>query len=197
MSAAQIAEMQREQEIAALQRALQQVERLLNERATPVTTDNHRVLVPISISRGNKQRTLSLLLDTGANTTVIHKSALRGIAEVGMPVGQANVADGSVVDLYSVNLDRVQIGPFEITPARAQVIEYRGSSDHQGLLGMDLLSQIDYRIDFAARQLLWAPERFAELQAQRERLLAALDRLQSPAAVVSAAKQSGSTVTDR
>ena len=43
---------------------------------TPVEIKGNRVLVPVEVAMGNRTAKLSLLLDTGATTTVFHRESL-------------------------------------------------------------------------------------------------------------------------
>nr|WP_246590183.1 retropepsin-like aspartic protease [Marinobacterium ramblicola] len=113
-----------------------------------------------------------MLLDTGASGTVFHRDALKGLNGSTYRAGQARVASGEVIDVHAINLDRIEIGPFKIKSARAMVIDPVGRSNHDGLLGMDFLRQVHYRIDFERNLIIWEPERYAELKVKREALLA-------------------------
>ncbi len=177
---AQIQESQRLQKIAQLERALRNIDRLLALQASPIHATNNQISVPVNVSRGNRSKQLNLLLDTGANRTVFHRDAVNPLGAVGQPVGQARVASGQSIDLYEMNLDKLSIGPFTIKPARVQVIDYQGDAGHQGLLGMDILSQVDYDLNVEKQELRWAPEQFKQLSEQRTQLEQQLAELRSP-----------------
>lgn len=174
------AESDRLNRIAELERALRNIDKVMAQQASTIHAQNNQILVPVRVARGNRSQELRLLLDTGANRTVFHSSALSRIGTVGSAVGQAQTASGQQINLYSMNLDRFEIGPFEISPAQVQVIDYQGDAQHQGLLGMDILSQIEYDLDIEKEELRWAPEQFEQLKAQRVEIEAALALLRSP-----------------
>ncbi len=162
---------QRLRQISQLEVALRRIDRMLASASSPISFNNNQVVVPVEIGRGNRSRTLKLLLDTGANRTVFHRQALSGLVSEDRLVGGARTASGEEIPLYQAKVDRLQIGPFEISPAQVQLLEFRGSSAHQGLLGMDLLSQVEYRLDLDGKTLQWAPDQIAELQVERQSLL--------------------------
>lgn len=180
MTAEETAQSQRLQQIAQLERALRNIDKLLGQQTSAISTQNNQILVPVRVARGNRSQQLRLLLDTGANRTVFHRDALSQLGSVGEPVGEAQIASGQKISLYAMNLDSLDIGPFEIAPVQVQVIDYQGIAAHQGLLGMDLLSQIQYEIDVSAQVLRWAPEQFNKLETQRSELETALEELRSP-----------------
>ena len=162
---------QRLREISQLEVALRRIDRLLANASSPISFNNNQVVVPVEIGRGNRSRTLKLLLDTGANRTVFHREALSGLVSEDRLVGGARTASGEEIPLYQAKVDRLQIGPFEISPAQVQLLEFRGSSAHQGLLGMDLLSQVEYQLDLEGKKLQWAPDQIAELEVERQSLI--------------------------
>ena len=162
---------QRLHEISQLEVALRRIDRLLANASSPISFNNNQVVVPVEIGRGNRSRTLKLLLDTGANRTVFHREALSGLVSEDRLVGGARTASGEEIPLYQAKVDRLQIGPFEISPAQVQLLEFRGTSAHQGLLGMDLLSQVEYQLDLEGKKLQWAPDQIAELEVERQSLI--------------------------
>ena len=162
---------QRLREISQLEVALRRIDRLLANASSPISFNNNQVVVPVEIGRGNRSRTLKLLLDTGANRTVFHREALSGLVSEDRLVGGARTASGEEIPLYQAKVDRLQIGPFEISPAQVQLLEFRGSSAHQGLPGMDLLSQVEYQLDLEGKKLQWAPDQIAELEVERQSLI--------------------------
>lgn len=180
MTAEQTAQSQRLQQIAQLERTLRNIDKLLGQQSSPISAQNNQILVPVRVARGNRSEQLKLLLDTGANRTVFHRDALRQLGTIGEPVGEAQIASGHKISLYAMNLDSLDIGPFQIAPVQVQVIDYQGVAAHQGLLGMDILSQIQYELDVSSQVLRWAPEQFNKLEAQRSELVTTLEQLRSP-----------------
>ena len=178
LSADQREQALRLQEISRLKSELRQIDRLLNSAVSPIEFSNNQIIVPVDVDRGNRTLRLNLLLDTGANRTVFHRQALAPLGVADRPVGDARTASGEAIELYQAQLDRLQIGPFEIAPAAVQLLDFRGSAEHQGLLGMDLLSQVDYQLDLEGSRLLWAPGQIKYLESERHRLDERIQTLQ-------------------
>lgn len=167
------------QQIAELERSVRRIDRLLEKASSPISFTNNQVVVPVQVSRGNRSRELKLLLDTGANRTVFHRHTLEDLVAQPLQIGAARTASGDSIPLYQGQVDKLQIGPFEISPAQVQMLDFNGSSAHQGLLGMDLLSQVKYQLDLEAQQLYWAPEQVSLLGAQRQALVERVELLRS------------------
>lgn len=167
------------QQIAQLETGVRRIDQLLLLASSPISFTNNQIVVPVQVSRGNRSRELKLLLDTGANRTVFHRHTLEDLAAQQREVGAARTASGEAIPLYQAQLDKLQIGPFEISPAQVQMLDFTGTSPHQGLLGMDLLSQVKYELDLDAQQLHWAPEQVSELRMERESLLQQIAQLRS------------------
>lgn len=166
----------REQRLNKLRReidsSLAGVERSIAELETPVEVLDNGVILPVRAVYGARRADTRMLLDTGASGTVFHREALKSLNGSTYRAGQARVASGDTIDVHAINLDRIEIGPFKIKSARAMVIDPIGRSKHDGLLGMDFLRQVDYRIDFERNRIIWEPTRYEQLKAKREELLA-------------------------
>lgn len=125
---------------------------------TPIVIKGNRVLVPVEVAMGNRTVTLSLLLDTGATTTVLHRSSL---SELDLPSGKrfkARVAGGGIVNSNRIRFRHINVGPFHIKKASAMVINLTGKPpSYDGMLGMDFLKSHPYQIDFEARVIQWQP----------------------------------------
>lgn len=162
------AERQRDADIGRQRSTL---EKLLRESETPVKVGSNRVVVPVTVVYGGRKAKTEMVLDTGATNTVFHKSALAGLNYATQPGGQARVAGGGSINTELVSFDRIEIGPYRPTNVRARVIEHQGPAvGSDGLLGMDFLMSVRYRIDYERQLILWEPERYQELQTLLQRL---------------------------
>lgn len=123
---------------------------------TPVVIKRNRVLVPVEVAVGNRVANLSLLLDTGATTTVFHRSALEGMD---LPKGKpykAKVAGGGLVKSRKITFRHIKVGPYTVKKASAMVINFQGKNPQfDGMLGMDFLKHHPYRINFEEQTILW------------------------------------------
>ncbi len=127
---------------------------------TKVTIDRNAVLVPVMLSLGYQTAHAVLLLDTGASvTTVTPDVASRlGVRLDQAPVGRVQVVGGAMIDARAVRLDKINVGPHTKTGLTVAVIEHKGPAvKHDGLLGMDFLRDLHYKIDFTNHVINWAP----------------------------------------
>ncbi|MBV1921355.1 MAG: retroviral-like aspartic protease family protein [Pseudomonadales bacterium] len=110
----------------------------------------------------NQERTLDLLIDTGATTTALGRdtiSLLKAVNILGVKEGSVAIstANGAAeVDYYRANL--FAIGEFAVEDFELLEVEMSGSQDMDGLLGMNFLSLFEFEIDQTNRQLFLTPK---------------------------------------
>jgi len=149
---------------------LRRVDLLLATMEVPVTIRGNMVYIPVRAVHGGRRVDSQLLLDTGASATVFHRASLTSLPLRPRPAGYAQVASGQRIPTESASFDRIEIGPFKLENQSALIIDFQGSG-YDGLLGMDFLRQVEYRIDFDRSMIVWEPTRYKELQDARQMLL--------------------------
>lgn len=145
--------------------------KLLNEREkealkqqfeTDVIIRGNQVLVPVTIGHGQQEQEALFLLDTGATHLVLFKEFANQFSLEAVEKGVSKVAGGGLVPSELVVLDYVKVGPLRVNQAGATVIANVGSSgkalNFSGLLGMNILRNIEYTIDFENRKIRWKPK---------------------------------------
>ncbi len=110
----------------------------------------------------NQERTLDLLIDTGATTTALGRgtvSLLKTVGILGTKEGSVGIstANGTAeVDYYRANL--FAIGEFAVENFELLEVEMNDSETLDGLLGMNFLSLFEFEIDQTNRQLFLTPK---------------------------------------
>jgi len=117
----------------------------------------NKILVRVTIGSRRKSTTATLLLDTGASTTVIHESLARRLGLRNRMIGQASIAGGQTIETGITMADFISLGPKRLDSPTLTVIPYSGGrTRHEGLLGMDFLKHFPHTIDTKNRRILWA-----------------------------------------
>jgi len=125
---------------------------------TRVRIRGNAVLVPVTIVHGGREADVHLLLDTGASATTIHT----GVADqLSIDLGRAKkvriqVVGGDVLEARAVALDRLTVGPHTKRDVTVVVVPHKGqAARYDGLLGMDVLRGLEYRVDFKKQVIVW------------------------------------------
>ena len=128
------------------------------EQITPVIISGNRVFVPTTIgNRGIEVQTL-MLLDTGASQTVLHRDIATQLNIIALKKGLSQVAGGQKIYTEIAKVDYIKIGPHKIDGTNILVINHEGAAvTHNGLLGMNVLRNFNYHIDFENQIMVWQP----------------------------------------
>lgn len=133
-------------------------EKYLQSLVTKVTIRGNQVLVPATLSYEGKEVEGVFILDTGAELTTVHQQ----IADE-LNIGQSKkmrvqVAGGGLITAHLAKLNYIQVGPHKKKDMHIIIIGHKGPSvTHDGLLGMNFLRNLDYRIDFYNQVIQWKP----------------------------------------
>jgi hypothetical protein len=129
-----------------------------NNKITKVRVIDHQVLVPVTLVYDNREINVTLLMDTGASSTVIHTDVADQlyINIWKMKKVTGGVFGGGTVDVHVVTMDVMKIGPHEIYSKNIGIVNHEGYKvKFDGLLGMDILSNYSYRLDMGKQQIIW------------------------------------------
>ncbi len=107
---------------------------------------------------GSREVSVHLLLDTGATATAIHDE-IAGRLYINLykaKKAKGEVVGGAVIEASIIRMDILKIGPHTIRNMDIFIVPYNGSSaKFDGLLGMDVLGRLSYKIDFAKQVIIW------------------------------------------
>ncbi len=123
---------------------------------SPVIVRGNRVLVPVEIRHSGRTVQTTLLFDTGASFTVLHQSVARKIMLIGTENREAVVVGGSRIPIRMAEVDYIQIGPYRVPNAEVAIVQSQGPDlGHEGLLGMNILRNLDYTLDVNRGVIVW------------------------------------------
>ena len=127
-------------------------------QATPVIIKGNRVYVPTTIGNNGVEVQTLLLLDTGASQTVVHRNIAGQLNITALKKGLSQVAGGQKIYTEMGKVDYIKIGPHTLKRADILIINHEGAAvAHSGLLGMNILRNFNYNIDFENQMMLWQP----------------------------------------
>ncbi|MFZ0131924.1 MAG: retropepsin-like aspartic protease [Desulfobacterales bacterium] len=133
----------------------------LKRLETDVTIIADQVLVPVTIGYGRKETEALFLLDTGASQLVLFDELARSLNVISHHKGLSMVAGGNLIETDLIILDYLKLGPLDLKNVDATVIKHDAQPDNavrfSGLLGMNILRNSGYTIDFENQKLRWQP----------------------------------------
>lgn len=127
-------------------------------QTTRVLIVDNLILVPVSISSGDRKVQALLLLDTGSSITSISEELADrlNIAHSSTRPARTRLADGSKIDFRVTRVDSVAVGARMKSPLEIGILPHSGTRErHDGLLGLDFLGAFQYQIDLANGVIRW------------------------------------------
>jgi len=123
---------------------------------TKVTIRGNSVLVPVTLGYGGREVQASLVLDTGAEMTVIHQAIADQLNLLLTKRTGVRVGGGGVINARVAKLDYVRVGPYEAKELQVWVVFPQGSpTKEDGALGMNFLRGLEYSVDFENQVIRW------------------------------------------
>lgn len=128
------------------------------DEPTKVRIRGNTVLVPVTFSYGGNEVDVHLVLDTGASrTTIVTDVADQlSISLSKERKARVQVVGGAVIEARVVRMNHLTVGPHTKRNADVFVIPHEGpAAGYDGLLGMDVLRGVKYRVDFKKQVIVW------------------------------------------
>jgi len=125
---------------------------------TKVQIRGNTVLVPATLARGGYEVDVQLVLDTGASRTTINTAVAEQLfINLGKErKAQVRVVGGAVLEARVVKMNSLTVGPHTKRNWDVLVVPYNGpAAGYDGLLGMDVLRGLKYRVDFKKQVIVW------------------------------------------
>lgn len=128
------------------------------DEPTKVQIRGNSILVPVTLAYGNNEVDANFLLDTGAGATMINTDVADRLHMdlTRTKKARVQVVGGGVVEARVVPVTRLTVGPHSKRDLSVLVIPHKGPTvRYDGLLGMDVLRGLQYRVDFKRKVIVW------------------------------------------
>ena len=128
------------------------------DEPTKVQIRGNSVLVPLTLVYGGNEVDVHLLLDTGASVTTIYSEIAEQLFINLSKARKARVqvVGGGVIEASVVRIDSLTVGPHTKRNWDIVVVPHKGSAArYDGLLGMDVLRGLKYKVDFKKQVIIW------------------------------------------
>ena len=126
--------------------------------ATPVRVANNQVLVPVKIGYRGLETDVVMLLDTGANVTIIHQEVADALGLRWPKRATMQVVGGQRLRAGIGTLGHVMLGSLRLEDVEVGIINHEGGAlPYAGLLGMNVLRQVAFKIDLKNQMITWQP----------------------------------------
>jgi len=128
------------------------------QNITKINVRGNQVFIPVILVHKGLEAEAHLLMDTGGTATTIHRETAE---KLNISFHQAKkvrgeIVGGALIEAAVIPIDYLKIGHFVIHNVQLHIIPYEGASaKFDGLLGMDVLKNFSYKIDFARQVIIW------------------------------------------
>ncbi len=117
-----------------------------------------QALVPCILVYDDREVEAKLLLDTGCSITTIHEEVAKKLRMKGGRKGKVNIAGGGKLSFKAKEIDYIKVGPHKIDNFVVMVIKNKNSkTSMEGLLGMNFLAGLEYKLDYIRKVIRWVP----------------------------------------
>ena len=129
-----------------------------DNKPSKVIIEGNSVIVPAKVVYGMNDAEIKLLLDTGASKTMISTDTADRLS-INLDrerKTRVHVVGGATIDAYIVRVKSLTFGIHTKRNWDVVVIPHNGSAiEYDGLLGMDVLRGLNYRVDFKKSIIVW------------------------------------------
>lgn len=128
------------------------------DKITKIVVRGNQVLVPVTLVYGREEVIVNLLLDTGATATTIHNEIADRlfIKLYKAKKAKAQVVGGAIIEASIIKMDSLKLGTKTFPNHDVFVVPHEGSAvKFDGLLGMDVLGNLTYKIDLKKQIIIW------------------------------------------
>lgn len=129
-----------------------------DDNITKIIVKGNQVLVPVTLIYDSNEVNVHLLLDTGASGTTIYTNIADQlyINLNKAKKAKGKVVGGSIIDANIITINSLKVGPHTFYKRDIFIVHQEASTaKSDGLLGMDLLRELSYKIDFAKQIIIW------------------------------------------
>jgi clan AA aspartic protease (TIGR02281 family) len=127
------------------------------DKITNVIVKGNLVVVPATLVYGKNEVDVQFVMDTGATGTAINTEIANrlSIDLSKARKGKAGVV-GGIIEISVVRINSLTIGPHTIRDCNIAVVPQEGyAANYDGLLGMDVLGKLSFRVDLGNQVIIW------------------------------------------
>ncbi|MCL1822779.1 MAG: retroviral-like aspartic protease family protein [Oscillospiraceae bacterium] len=104
--------------------------------------------VPVWSIIDNDYKEALVLIDTGATVTAFSDAALKSLGCYNEEKKASVRTASGFVDVYEVNIPKVQLGSFELINITVHAHTYLDDFHFDGIIGMNILNQFNFGVNF-------------------------------------------------